>query len=80
MIERRRYPRNPARQRAYIVLQERRAPLSCIIRETSPVGTLVEHSLGPLPDRFHLLVGSTELRYCRLVRQTQGEAGVEYLS
>lgn len=79
MIERRRHPRNPARQRAYLVLQSQQPPIACTIRETSPFGTLIEHVVGELPGSFHLLVGGTELLQCRLVRQVAGEAGVEYV-
>ena len=80
MIERRRHARNPARQRAFIVLSEYRAPIPCTIRETSPFGTLVEfEDAENLPASFHLLVGGTQLLPCRLVRTMAGEAGVEYL-
>ena len=80
MIERRRHQRNPARQRAFIVLSEYRAPIPCTIRETSPFGSLIEHEdAADLPRSFHLLMGSTQLLPCRLVRTESGEAGVEYL-
>ncbi len=80
MIERRRHPRNPARQRAFLVLERETPPIPCTIRETSPFGTLVECALEDgFPDIFHLLVGGTELLKCRLVRQGVGEAGVEYV-
>lgn len=80
MIERRRHPRNPARQRALIVLPEHRAPIACTIRDTSPFGALIEYGRATaLPALFHLLVGGTELLACRLVRADGNQAGVEFV-
>lgn len=80
MIERRRHARNPARQRAFIVLPEPVTPIPCTIRETSPFGSLIEYrQAADLPQSFHLLLDGTQLLPCRLVRRASGEAGVEYL-
>lgn len=79
MKERRRFPRNPAHQRAYIVLATQQPPIPCTISEFSPVGTLVRmHQRFALPRTFHLLMGGTELVSCRVVRQSGNEAGVEF--
>jgi hypothetical protein len=80
MLERRRHPRNAARQRAHIVLSGLRPPIPCIIRETSPFGALVEHRADQqFPERFHLLAEGTLLLACRLVGQTPGTLEVEYI-
>jgi hypothetical protein len=79
MKERRRFPRNPAHQRAYVVLAARQPTIPCTITELSSVGTLVRvHEPLALPTSFHLLMGATELVSCRTVRQSGNEAGVEF--
>ena len=79
MIERRRHPRNPTRQRAFIVLASPQPPVPCVIRDYSPFGALVElRNLLSVPKRFHLLLGGTDLVPCRLVRNAATELGVAF--
>ena len=81
LTERRRAPRLAVRQRGYVVLAEHVPPLPCGIHELSRVGTLLRLDPPlPLPERFHLMVGGTELLSCRLARQVGATVGVEYIA
>lgn len=78
--ERRRFPRVPVNQRAFVVLDGHQAPSRCSVRELSPVGTLLHVPEDVVvPQTFDLLLGTTEIVRCRLVHRTGNAIGAEFV-
>lgn len=78
-VERRRAERVPVRLGGYLVLAVKSSSVPCAVQELSRIGAKLKlQSDFPVPRKFLLLLGGTDLVECKTARQDGMTVGVEF--
>ena len=80
-MDRRDSPREPARDLADIVTDPSRQAMTCMVRNVSGTGALIEAGTREVPDRFVLINHARKFRsVCRVVWRRGAMMGVRFLT
>lgn len=79
MEEKRNSPRHRTLKGAYIVFNEDRSTISCVVRNLSEGGALLRvDSVVGIPDGFALVIAGGLRREVRVIRRSGNEIGVMF--
>ena len=79
--EKRQSPRHRTLKGAHIVFHEGRSTISCLVRNLSDSGALLRvDSVIGIPDKFTLVIAGELHRDARVVRRSENEIGVVFVT